>query len=85
MLNFAAMRVVGEIPHPDCKITIFHWNNRYLVKLESGFLEQTFKIEEYDLSSDEDLKKIVNERFIKKALDRFQDMAISLNEEVSAL
>ena len=85
MLNFAAMRVVGEIPHPECKITIFHWNNRYLLKLESGLLEQTFKIEEYDLSSDEDLKKIVNERFIKKALDRFHDMAISLHEEVSEL
>ena len=85
MLNFAAMRVVGEIPHPECKITIFHWNNRYLLKLESGLLEQTFKIEEYDLSSDDDLKKIANERFIKKALDRFHDMAMSLNEEVRAL
>ena len=85
MLNFAAMRVVGEIPHPECKITIFHWNNRYLLKLEYGLLEQTFKIEEYDLSSDEDLKKIASERFIKKALDRFHEMAISLNEEVNAL
>jgi hypothetical protein len=85
MLNFAAMRVVGEIPHPECKITIFHWNNRYLLKLESGLLEQTFKIEEYDLTSDEDLKKIANERFIKKALDRFHEMALSLREEVDAL
>ena len=85
MLNFAAMRVVGEIPHPDCKITIFHWNNRYLLKLESGFIEQTFKIEEYDLASEEDLKKIVNERFMTKAMDRFHDMAMSLSEEVNAL
>jgi len=85
MLNFAAMRVVGEIPHPECKITIFHWNNRYLLKLESGLLEQTFKIEEYDLTSDEDLTKIVNERFIKKAMDRFHEMAISLGEEMNTL
>lgn len=79
------MRVVGEIPHPECKITIFHWNNRYLLKLESGLLEQTFKIEEYDLSSDEDLTKIANERFIKKAMDRFHEMAVSLGEEMNTL
>jgi hypothetical protein len=85
MLNFAAMRVVGEIPHPDCKITIFHWNNRYLLKLELGLLEQTFKIEEYDLGSDEDLKKIINGQFLEKAMNRFQDMAISLREAVDAL
>jgi hypothetical protein len=85
MLNFAAMRVVGEISHPECKITIFHWNNRYLLKLESGLMEQTFKIEEYDLSSEEDLKKIANPRFIEKALDRFQEMAASLHDEVNSL
>jgi hypothetical protein len=85
MLNFAAMRVVGEIPHPECKITIFHWNNRYLLKLESGLLEQTFKVEEYDLASEEDLKKIVSVRFIKKALDRFEEMAASLQDEVNSL
>ena len=85
MLNFAAMRVVGEISHPECKITIFHWNNRYLLKLESGLLEQTFKIEEYDITSDEDLKKIANEQFIQKAMDRFHDMAVSLRQQVDAL
>ena len=79
------MRVVGEIPHPDCKITIFHWNNRYLLKLESGLLEQTFKIEEYDLTSDEDLKGIANELFINKAIDRFHEMALSLREAMDSL
>src|SRR4051812_23403732 len=53
---FAAMRVVGEIPHSDCKITIFHWNNRYLIKLERGPFEQTFKIQEYDLTSEEEVR-----------------------------
>ena len=85
MFNFAAMRVVGEIPHPECKITIFHWNNRYLLKFESGLLEQTFKIEEYDLTSDDDLKKIVSDQFVRKAMNRFHDMALSLKEEVDAL
>ena len=49
------MRLVREIAHSDCKITIFSWNNRYLIKHEQGMLEQTFKIPELDLSGEEDL------------------------------
>ncbi len=71
------MRVVGEIPHPDCKITLFAWNNRYLVKLEQGYLEQTFKIDQYDVTSDADLLTIVDSEFIDKALYRFAEMAQS--------
>ena len=79
------MRVVGEIPHPDCKITIFHWNNRYLIKLEAGLLEQTFKVSEYDVTSEDDLKKILSEEFIQKALQRFQDMYTSLKSSMEAI
>ncbi len=74
------MRVVGEIAHPEIKIMIFHWNNRYLIKLEAGPFEQTFKIEEYDLASEEEVKKIVNEEFIQQAIVRFNEMAKSLQE-----
>ncbi len=79
------MRVVGDIPHPDCKITIFHWNNRYLIKLEAGLLEQTFKISEYDIASEDDLKNILNEEFIHKALERFQEMQLCLRASMEAL
>jgi len=79
------MRVVGEIAHPEIKITIFQWNNRYLIKMESGPLEQTFKIEEYDLSSEEELKNVVNEIFIEQALTRFTDMANSLRQATQFL
>ncbi len=68
------MRIIGEIPHPRCKITLFHWNNRYLIKLETSQLEQTFKVPEYELSSVEDLQKIVNTEFIEAVLTRFSDM-----------
>jgi hypothetical protein len=74
------MRVVGDIPHPECKITLFHWNNKYLIKLELGPFEQTFKVNDYDVTSEEDLKKIVNEEFIDQAMARFADMSRSLAE-----
>jgi hypothetical protein len=79
------MRVVGEIAHPEIKITIFHWNNRYLIKLEAGPFEQTFKIEEYDLASEEDVKKIVSAEFIQQAIVRFNGMAKSLKEATEFL
>jgi hypothetical protein len=74
------MRVVGEIPHSDCKITIFHWNNRYLIKLEQGPFEQTFKIAEYDLGSEAEVKQVVTEEFIQSAIRRFEAMAQSLGD-----
>ncbi len=78
--TFESMRVVGEIAHPEIKITIFHWNNRYLIKLEAGPFEQTFKIEEYNISSEDDIKEILNESFLQQAIERFSDMAKSLQE-----
>ena len=79
------MRVIGEIPHPDCKITIFHWNSRYLIKLEQGPLEQTFKIQEFDLSSEDEIKLIVNEEFIQSSLKRFDAMGESLQQALRSL
>ncbi len=76
------MRVVGEISHSECKITIFAWNNRFLIKLERGFLEQTFKINEYDVSGENELKMIIDEPFIQEALNRFSDMEISLRQAI---
>jgi hypothetical protein len=79
------MRVIGEISHPECKITLFHWNNRYLIKLENGLLEQTFKIPEYDLASEADLKKVVSDTFVREALHRFEEMQRSLDNATNAV
>jgi hypothetical protein len=74
------MRVVGDIPHPNCKITIFAWNNRYLIKVEQGLLEQTFKLNEYDVSAEAEVYKVVDEVFIGEVLVRFEAMRQSLDE-----
>lgn len=79
------MRIIGEIQHPECKITLYHWNNRYIVKLEQGPLEQTFKIQEFDVTSEEDIKQLVSEDFIQAALRRFEAMGQSVHEAISKL
>lgn len=73
------MRVVKEIPYQHFKITIFHWNNRYLIKLESGSFEQTFKISELDVFSEDDVLALLDDTFLEQALHRFDDMAESLS------
>ncbi|HEX5172228.1 MAG TPA: hypothetical protein VFW11_23795 [Cyclobacteriaceae bacterium] len=73
------MRVIGELPHPDFKITIFLWNNRYLIKIEHGYLEQTYKIDQFDLE-EKDLKNMVDKEFLDQVSDRFQAMHKSLQE-----
>ncbi|MBL0744944.1 hypothetical protein [Chryseolinea lacunae] len=74
------MRVVGEIPHSQCKITVFAWNNRYLIKLEQGLLEQTFKVNQYDVIDEAELYRIVDEPFVEAALKRFDEMSESLRQ-----
>lgn len=73
------MRVVKEILHPNLKITIFNWNNRYLIKLEAGSFEQTYKISELDVISETDVVNLLDEDFLAQASTRFNEMAKSLS------
>ncbi|MEO1054161.1 MAG: hypothetical protein AAFX87_26215 [Bacteroidota bacterium] len=79
------MRVVKEIPHPACKITVFAWNGKYLIKLEQGDLEQTFKVSELELTSEDELTEIVNDDFMNKALERFGEMRQAFGEAMQNL
>ena len=79
------MRIIGEIPHSECKITLYHWNNRYLIKLEKNGLEQTFKVDQFELTSDKDLQTLVDELFLQKAMERFEDMERSMAEALQKL
>jgi hypothetical protein len=76
------MRVVKEIPFPDLKVTIYNWNNKYLVKLEQGLLEQTYKVPETEITGEKDLDAFLTERFLGKVRQRFKDMMADLQEAV---
>ena len=69
------MRVIGEIEHSEIKITLFQWNNKYLVKFERGLLEQTYKFSEFDVSGVEEIRQMMDESFINKVILRFSEMA----------
>ena len=79
------MRIIGEIPHAQCKITLYHWNNRYLIKFEKNQLEQTFKVNQFDLTSEKELMRLVDEKFIQQALLQFDSMEQTLANALQSL
>lgn len=78
------MRIVAEIPHETCRITVFSWNGKYLLKYEQGPMEQTYKVSEWDIR-EEDVEKLVKGPLLQKALDRFAIMGKDLRDSLADL
>lgn len=79
------MRIIGEVAHPACKITLFAWNMKYLIKLERGPIEQTFKVSELEVTGDEDIKKMLEGDFVDQAVARFDEMEASLMQALEKI
>jgi hypothetical protein len=82
------MRQLADIPHPDVKITLFSWNGKYLVKLERGPFEQTYKVAEMDLppgAPDEVVRRLVDTAFVAEAVARFTEMRTSWGDALDRL
>ena len=71
------MRIIGNIPHPKITISIFSMNDKYQIKFEAGPMEQTFKIAHNEVSGIEGIQKLVDEEFLGKIIDRFNEMYLS--------
>ena len=72
------MRIIGTIPHPSISISVFHMNDKFIVKMEAGPMEQTFKFREEEVKGVEDIKKMLDEEFMKKAVERFNEMFLEM-------
>lgn len=74
------MRIIAELPHPDCKITIFSMNQKYLIKFEKGAFEQTYKLSEVDLTDGVNgVFKVIDSEFISTVVERFNQMRSDFN------
>jgi len=75
------MRVIAELPHPDCKITLFSMNQKYIIKLEKGTFEQIYKISELDIPEGVNgVFQLLDSEFIKSASERFNQMRVDFNQ-----
>lgn len=70
------MRIIAELPHPQCKISLFNMNQKYIIKFEQGTLEQSYKLSELDLSGGgaNEIFQILDEEFIATVVARFSTM-----------
>ena len=70
------MRIIAELPHPNCKITLFNMNQKYIVKFEQGQLEQSFKLSELELTGGgaNEIFQMLDEEFIATVVERFKTM-----------
>ncbi|KKX50531.1 MULTISPECIES: hypothetical protein [Sphingobacterium] len=69
------MRILAELPHPDCKISIFGMNQKFIIKFEQGTLEQSYKIAETDIVGGVNgVFELLDETFIAEVLNHFSIM-----------
>lgn len=68
------MRLIKDIPHDRYKIQVFNYNGKYIVKIELGQFEQTYKIGETDVHGLEDVERMITQELLTNALGRFVEM-----------
>lgn len=74
-VNLIKMRIIAELPHPEFKISILNMNHKFIVKIEQGNLEQSYKTGEADLLDGvNSVFELLDEAFLKTVATRFAEM-----------
>lgn len=68
------MRIVSEWNHKSLKVTVFHMNGKYSIKVEDNLLEQTYKFRDGQVTNLNHLKTILNKAFFDKCIKLFDEM-----------
>jgi hypothetical protein len=76
------MRVIKELTKNGIKISLFSWNNKYLLKFEQGMVEQTFKISQMDLSGEADLEVFWSAAYLSEVQKKFDEMHQMLRNQL---
>jgi hypothetical protein len=79
------MRVVKEFIQEEIRISVFSWNNKYILKYELGPMEQTFKVSEMDVLEESDLESFWSGEFFDQVKIRFTEMGNSFRAQVENL
>ena len=79
------MRVIKEFVQEEVRVSIFSWNNKYIVKFELGPMEQTFKLNETDILEEQDRESFFSGDFFEKVKLRFEEMGKTLRAQLEIL
>lgn len=73
------MRIVKEWNEKEIKVTMFHMNGRYSLKLEHELLEQTYKFRDGVFQNPDQLLTELPDNFYDNAMQLFSSMAENRN------
>lgn len=76
------MRVLKEQLIDGIRVSIFLWNNKYLLKFEQGMIEQTFKVSELDVLDEKSLDGFMEGEFWELVKKRFEEMHLNLRNQL---
>lgn len=79
------MRVVRELTREEVRVSIFSWNNKYILKYELGPMEQTFKLSEMDVLEEGELEAFLQGEFFDRIKTRFDEMGKSFRSQLENL
>jgi hypothetical protein len=68
------MRLVKNVPHSRFKIDIHQYNAKYIVKIALGQFEQSYKIDESDVSGPDEVERMITTDLLRNSLKRFIEM-----------
>ncbi len=80
------MRVVGEIPHPVYKITLFHYQDRWTIQVANGpYQFRTSLMSVAGLDTVEDIHKLVDQAFLLEARTIFEQIHQATRTRITAV
>lgn len=79
------MRVVKELVREEIRVSIFSWNNKYIIKYELGPMEQTFKLSEMDVLEESELDAFMESEFFEAVKNRFEEMGAAFKKQLENL
>ena len=75
------MRIIAELPHPNFKISILNMNDKFIIKIEQGPLEQSYKVAAAELTDGvNSIFELLDENFLATVNDRFATMRSDFKE-----
>jgi hypothetical protein len=79
-INLAAVRIIAQISHPQIRIAIMSYNDKYIIEMEAGQYKQTYKISHDSVSGLEEVKALCTDQLIANTLERFRQMHADFSE-----
>ena len=71
------MRQLSRIPHPSITITVFGMNEKYIVKMEAGPMEQSYKLPMDTIGGLDKVAVFLDQSFMQECLAHFNAMYTS--------